>query len=219
MSEAGKHDKKRLAMVIDVAKCFDCKACMVACKVEYNLPDGKWRNWVRHNGGTTGRRSLFQPGQCMQCDDPSCVAACPVAATAKGPDGVVTIDPERCIGCGNCVTACPYGARYRNTASHKADKCDFCMPRRQRGEEPACVQTCPTNARAFGDLNDPDSRVSRLLKEGKGARIASPGVNAGPNIHYLNCPELLDWAKAPTLPGGIHMPPGFWTTKTEKQDR
>ncbi|RJQ58243.1 MAG: 4Fe-4S dicluster domain-containing protein, partial [Desulfobacteraceae bacterium] len=78
---------KQYAMFIDTARCFDCKACMVACKVENRVPAGLWRNWIRHTGGEKGKRTRFQPGQCMQCDSPSCVAACPVKATYKGKDG------------------------------------------------------------------------------------------------------------------------------------
>ena len=75
--------KKRLGMVINTRRCLDCKACMVACKEENDLPVGLWRNWVRDDSKGTSRRTQFQPGQCMQCDDPSCVAACPVGATWK----------------------------------------------------------------------------------------------------------------------------------------
>jgi len=158
---------KQYAIIIDTDRCLDCKACLVACKVENDVPKGFWRNWVKHTGGISGRRTRYQPGQCMQCDQPSCVAACPVGATFKRKDGIVVIDPAKCIGCANCVSACPYGARYRDPASRMADKCDFCQHRLKRGEEPACVETCPTRARIFGDLNDPMSRVSELFKKVK----------------------------------------------------
>jgi len=202
---------KRLAIVIDAHKCFDCKACMIACKVENKLGDGLWRNWIRHDGGRIGLRTQFQPGQCMQCEDPSCVAACPVGATYKrSSDGIVVINPDKCIGCGNCVTACPYGARYRNPADHLADKCDFCLHRLQRGREPACVETCHTKARVFGDLADPASKVSQLVRTQKLVRIQAPHVDTKPNIYYFPGSDILDWATAPTLPGGVHMPPKFW---------
>ncbi len=207
-----KKNHQRLAIVIDIRKCFDCKACMIACKVENQVPDGFWRNWVRSDGGRIGRRTQFQPGQCMQCQEPSCVAACPVGATYKRPDGIVVIDPAKCIGCGNCVTACPYGARYRDPRRHQADKCDFCLHRLQKGEPPACVETCPTKARVFGDLNDPESRVSQLVKSQHPVRITAPQVDTKPNIYYLGGSKLLDWAVVPTLPGGVHMPPAFWKT-------
>ena len=198
------------AIVIDTFKCFDCKACMIACKVENDVPEGFWRNWIKHTGGLEGRRTQFQPGQCMQCEEPSCVAACPVGATYKQADGLVVIDPLKCIGCGNCVTACPYGARYRNPATHRADKCDFCEHRLKRGEEPACVETCPTRARVFGALNDPASSVSQLLKKEKLVQVINPRVNTKPQIYYSQGTLPLDWPREPTLPGGEHMAPGYW---------
>ncbi|MDF1591974.1 MAG: 4Fe-4S dicluster domain-containing protein [Desulfobacterales bacterium] len=203
---------KRYAIVIDTFKCFDCKACMIACKVENNVPKGFWRNWVRHTGGIGGRRTQYQPGQCMQCDKPSCVSACPVNATYKQSNGIVAIDPTKCIGCGNCVTACPYGARYRNPASRFADKCDFCQHRLSRGEEPACVETCPTRARTFGDLNDPTSTISELVKHKKLVQVINPKIDTQPGILYFSGTLPLDWPVEPTLPGGIHMPEKFWKT-------
>lgn len=202
---------KKYGIVIDASKCIDCKACMIACKVENQIPTGYWRNWIRPLWPADGiERCEFQPGQCMQCDNPSCVAACPVAATFKQADGVVVIDPVTCIGCGNCLTACPYGARYRDPNRGIADKCDFCRHRLRQGLEPACVVTCPTKAREFGDLNDPRSKVGRLLKEERLVRIIGPHSNTRPNIYYHEGTQQLDWAVTPTLPGNIHMPPDFW---------
>ncbi|MDM8541464.1 4Fe-4S dicluster domain-containing protein [Desulfococcaceae bacterium HSG9] len=206
------NNHKKYAIIIDTFKCFDCKACMVACKVENSVPQGYWRNWVRHTGGQQGKRTHFQPGQCMQCEAPSCVAACPAGATFKREtDGLVVIDPDKCIGCANCVSACPYGARYRNPATRLADKCDFCLHRLQRGELPACVETCPTKARTFGDLNDPESKVSRLLKSEKLVQIVNPMVNTKPMIFYVKGTLPADWTVQPTLPGNVHMPLEFWT--------
>jgi tetrathionate reductase subunit B len=202
---------KKYGIVINASKCIDCKACMIACKVENQLRAGYWRNWIRPlwRGGEAGR-SEFQPGQCMQCDNPACVAACPVGATHKRADGLVVIEPATCIGCGNCVTACPYGARYRDSQRRIADKCDFCMRRLEQGLEPACVVTCPTKARVFGDLNDPRSAVRGLLDSRKLVRIIGPHSDTRPNIYYHEGTQHLDWAATPTLPGNVHMPPEFW---------
>jgi tetrathionate reductase subunit B len=178
--------------------------------VDNDVPGGFWRNWVRNDGVGSARRTQYQPGQCMQCEDPSCVAACPVGATFRRDDGVVVIDPAKCIGCGNCVTACPYGARYRNPMTRIADKCDFCSHRLAKGQEPACVETCPTKARVFGDLNDPESKVSKLAKEKDVVTVVAPKVDTKPQVFYLAGTTLLDWAEIPTLPGGVHMPPQFW---------
>ena len=118
---------KKYAIVIDASRCIDCKACMIACKVENNLPEGFWRNWIRPLWDRSGgRKSEFQPGQCMHCDTPSCVAACPVDATFKQADGLVVIDPKKCIGCGNCVTACPFGAMFWDREQNKPQVCIYC---------------------------------------------------------------------------------------------
>ena len=202
---------KKYGIIVDASKCIDCKACMIACKVENNVQEGFWRNWIATLGGENGSlRTEFQPGQCMQCDDPSCVAACPVQATYKQDNGLVVIDPEKCIGCGNCVTGCPYKARFRDPVKRIAEKCDFCEDRLNRGKEPACVVTCPTKTRIFGDMNDPQSQVSQILKTQKLVRIAAPHINTRPNIYYYEGTRLLDWAVAPMLPGNINRAPEFW---------
>ena len=202
--------EKKYAMIIDSLKCFDCKACLVACKVENDLPDRLWRNWIKDNSVLKGRRTQYQPGQCMQCDEPSCVAACPVGATFKGKDGLVEIDPEKCVCCGNCVTACPYGARFLDPRKRVADKCDFCQHRLLRGEEPACVETCPTKVRTFGDLNNPDSEISRQMRQQKLVTVINPLIDTKPNIFYSKETCLLYWPEEPTLPGDIHMSSEFW---------
>lgn len=201
---------KRYVMVVDPLLCFNCKACVVACQMENGVPIGKYRNWIK-TGMTAGEGPfLFQPGNCMQCDEPSCVAACPVGATCKNRDGRVLIDPGRCISCGNCVTACPYGARYLDKTRRRADKCDFCESRLSLGQEPACVVTCPTRARVFGDLNDPESEVSRILKNRKHFLVRHARVDTKPNLFYLSMAELRTWPSEPTLPGRISMPDSFW---------
>lgn len=189
---------KKYCMVIDSSVCIDCKACMVSCKVQNNVPRGYWRNWIKHTEPdfTLGNKTYihFQPGGCMQCDNPTCVTACPSGATFKDEStGIVHVDEKLCIGCGNCVTACPYGARYRHPVKRVPDKCDFCRERLDRGLLPACVDTCPTKARTFGDLNDPQSEVSRLLKERKTVKITSKPVDTKPNMYYLASTMPLDW--------------------------
>jgi ferredoxin len=107
---------------------------------------------------------------------------------------------DLCIGCGSCIPACPYGARYRHPEKKIVDKCDYCEPRRNAGKDPACVETCPTRARVFGDLNDTASEAARLYAARKTVRIVDQETDTGPEIYYLNQTVPMDWtvrAEAP----------------------
>ena len=150
----------RFAMVIDLARCVGCQACSVACSDEWEVPIGKARTHVRNTGivGTFPHlTSTFHVAQCNHCDHPPCVLPCPTGATYQADNGIVKVDQSLCIGCGYCVEACPYGARFMNPRTNKVDKCDFCSARVERGEQPACVNTCTAHAKFFGDLEDPQS--------------------------------------------------------------
>jgi tetrathionate reductase subunit B len=201
----------KYAMVIDASKCFNCKACIISCQLENGVSPLDSRNWVKEITEKQSGEYHFQPANCMQCDEPSCVAACPVpGATYKAKDGIVIIDQTRCINCGNCVSACPYGARYRHPVKKVADKCDFCLHRISKGLQPACVVTCPTKARIFGDLNDPRSEVSGLLEGGDLIRVINAKVDTKPNIYFIKGTRPITWPREPELPGGIRMPIAFW---------
>lgn len=197
---------QKLVMVIDSARCIDCKGCVAACKQANGVSRGVWRNWIKEavppiENGQLGR-GHFQPGACMHCDEPSCVGVCPTGATYKASDGSVVIDPKLCIGCGNCIPACPYGARFRDPVKRIADKCTYCPERRAAGLAPACVDTCPTKARVFGDMNDPDSEVSKLLRanEGRVVRVIAKGHDTKPNMYYIASTAPEGWAVAPVDP-------------------
>ena len=134
----------------------------------------------------------FVPHLCMQCEDAPCISVCPVGATFHTPDGIVLIDQDRCIGCGYCIVACPYGARYIVPAGGNmpggvpgvADKCTFCYHRITTGRRPACVEACPVGARAFGDLNDPSSSVSVILRD-KPTMILQGALGTKPRVFYV----------------------------------
>ena len=198
--------KHQYAMVIDSSRCIDCKGCVTACAVANQVPAGFHRNWIKaaHLDYAAMRpMGHFQPGGCMHCDKPLCVDACPTGATWKSPEtGIVEIDRGLCIGCGNCLGACPYGARYRHPELRVADKCNYCPERRAFGIPPACVDTCPTKARVFGDIGDPDSEAARLLtaNQGRALRIINAASDTEPNMYYLGGTAPADWPVEAKLP-------------------
>jgi Fe-S-cluster-containing dehydrogenase component len=128
----------------------------------------------------------------MQCEDSPCTSVCPVGATYRTADGVILVDPRRCIGCGYCVVACPYGARYitpagedaPNDAPGVADKCTWCYHRISRGRLPACVEVCPVGARKFGDANDPYGEIASIVRERK-PEMLHPEYGTRPRVLYL----------------------------------
>ena len=176
------------AMVIDVRKCIGCQACTIACKTEYEVPLGKNRSWVEsvEKGTYPDVSRSFRPRLCNQCSEPACVPVCPVEATWKrDEDGVVVINKADCIACGRCVEACPYDARFLNPVGGKADKCDFCLHRVEQGLVPSCVNTCQGKARVFGDLNDPESEVSKLVADHP-VTVLLQETGTKPNVYYID---------------------------------
>ncbi len=153
------------------------------------------------NGGFSGfpplydersiAKSYFVPKLCNHCDRPPCVQVCPVGATYKTKDGVVLVDEKYCIGCRYCIQACPYGARYlyprdgpRESRRNTADKCTWCYHRITKGYKPACVEVCPTQARKFGDLKNPDDEINRILEENK-IQVLKPEMGTKPKVFYI----------------------------------
>ncbi len=178
---------KRYALAIDAKKCIDCKACLVACRAENGVPLSKSRNWINeeHRGVWPKLLAAFEPEQCHHCADPACVRVCPTGASRQRPDGIVVIDESECIGCRYCVIACPYDARFFREDRGVVEKCDLCARRVDRGELPACVETCPSKVRVFGDLNDPDGELSQLL-ERRQYRVKKPEAGTKPQAYYLS---------------------------------
>lgn len=185
-------------MVIDTRKCKGCHACSVACKSEFDVPLGVVRSWVEfvEKGDYPKVERKFMPRLCNQCDDAYCVAICPVAAAEKNDLGIVEFDQEACIACKKCVDGdeklpgCPYDAAFMNPVTGKAQKCDFCTHRVAEGVVPSCVNTCPSRARIFGDLNDPSSEVSKLIAKEKAKPLyAEKGLK--PNVYYIGADDLM----------------------------
>jgi len=196
----------KLAMVIDSSRCINCKACTLACKTANSVPTGEWRNWIKtalpanpEQSTSSGypSRGDFQPGACMHCQNATCVDACPTGATSRNKEtNEVTINKVLCIGCGSCLRACPYDARYLPPELHVADKCDYCVSRRDQNIPPACANTCPTHARVFGDLDDPASEASqRLAAFPTRVYVQNSQTPTNPNMVYVKGTAPTDWPR------------------------
>lgn len=176
---------KRYAMTVDMRRCVGCSACVLACAAENDVPEGYCRDWIVHeiHGVFPDLRQEIRSERCMHCSNPPCVEVCPTGASLIGEGGIVLVEEDKCTGCKACVASCPYDARYVHPKGH-VDKCTFCIHRVKRGDQPACVTVCPTRALTFGDLNDPDSAVSKLLSS-RDHKVLLPEAGTQPNVFFL----------------------------------
>ncbi|MBU2551789.1 MAG: 4Fe-4S dicluster domain-containing protein [Proteobacteria bacterium] len=184
--------KPRWGLVIDQERCIGCEACTVACRIE-NRTQGRYIR-VRTEGSDRkdvpggqfpDLRLVYLPLPCQHCQAPPCAEACPSGALVKRDDGPVMLDPDRCDGCQVCLAACPYGVIVFNEESNRAEKCDLCAHRIDRGLEPFCVICCEGQAMHFGDLDDPESGASRVLAAREAYRLDIE-AGTGPSVYY--CP-------------------------------
>jgi len=176
----------RYGMVIDTRKCVGCMDCVVACKTENQVPEGFNRDWVTYEatGAFPTLHLEIRSERCNHCDHPPCVSCCPTGAShVETPGQVVLVTGGMCIGCKACLASCPYDARFVHPDGY-ADKCTFCVHRVKEGLDPACVAVCPARCMTFGDLDDPESEVSRLLAS-RQHHVVNPAAGTGPRIHYL----------------------------------
>jgi len=181
----------RWGMLVDSTKCTPgCDACVKACNEENGIVEQvadarQGSQWIRKvdlknpKGGAT--HSL--PMMCQHCAKPPCVDVCPTGASFKRADGIVLVDRHICIGCRYCMMACPYKARsfVHQPLTTQApevprglgcvESCTFCVQRVDKGQKPACVETCPEGAMLFGDLNDPNSEISRRIAQEKSTQV------------------------------------------------
>jgi len=209
--------EKSFVMVVDVNKCIGCGNCVVACKIENDVPmkfklSRTWiegysveeeipiskskikkevlstdenpfleRSWIE---SSEGDKTFYVPKLCNHCANAPCVNVCPVYARFYTKEGVVLVDKDVCIGCKYCIVACPYGATFLHPEQKVTDKCTFCYHRVKRGFQPACVLACPTGARVFGDINDKESEVSKLLRGNK-VTVLKPEEGTFPRVLYI----------------------------------
>jgi Fe-S-cluster-containing dehydrogenase component len=198
----------RYGMVIDLSRCIGCNACTIACKQQNGTSPGVFwsKVLVSETGTYPHAKQVYQPLLCMHCADAPCEKVCPTGATQKLANGIVMVDQEKCIGDRHCMIACPYTSRYfldskqtyfpdkgittyeeamqGNHILGTVEKCNFCKDRVATGQKPACVLTCPAQARFFGDLDDPNSEVSRLIATKAGYQLY-PELGTDPSVYYL----------------------------------
>lgn len=176
---------KRYAMAVDTRRCVGCNACVLACKAENNLDPGAFRSWI--TSVTTGKypdlAMEIRSERCNHCGEAACVSNCPTGASYYAQGGLVLVDKDRCTGCKACIAACPYEARYVTTHG-VADKCTLCVHRIEKGQQPACASNCPTRSLTFGDINDPDSEISKLLRT-RQHKTLEPERGTKPYVFYL----------------------------------
>ena len=184
---------KRYGLVIDLDRCTGCMSCIIACKMENSLekgsgvrvdtvggahrdtPGGKYPNLSMH----------YLPVLCMHCTNPPCIDACPEEAIYKRTDGIVLIDEEKCTSCQLCIPACPYDALTLDDQRNLIIKCTLCNHRIDQGLEPFCMVCCEAEAISLGDLNDPESKVSKLISQ-RNAYNLNPEAGTEPAVYY--CP-------------------------------
>jgi tetrathionate reductase subunit B len=200
--------RHRYVYLVDTYKCIGCGACVRACRAENDVPIGFYRTWIERyaipaegeafvdspDGGEFGfqpssrdvavEKSFFVPKLCNHCEKTPCIQVCPVGASYRTKDGAVMVDGKRCIGCGYCVQACPYGSRFLNPRTHTADKCTWCYHRVTRGLKPACVTVCPVGARMLGDMEDPDDPVHEILATRR-VQLLQPQLLTKPQCYYV----------------------------------
>ncbi len=227
VSTASHLEGTEFGYALDISRCIGCRRCVYACVGENNQSRKPQIHWIQvlqmedekgidfhhsnvyYNPNKVPEEGHFYlPVACQQCRNPQCTTVCPVKATWKEPDGIVVVDYNWCIGCRNCMAACPYGARHFNWSEPDipedelnrdthylgkrprmkgvVEKCTFCIQRvrKPNGRYPACVEICPVGARKFGNLLDPESEIRQIL-ETKRVIVLKEELNTQPKFYYF----------------------------------
>ncbi|MBH5323454.1 4Fe-4S dicluster domain-containing protein [Aurantiacibacter sediminis] len=185
---------KQLAFVIDLKRCIGCDTCVIACKVEHVMENGKSRLQVydtdsdpvfeQPRGVFPNLQQYWVPSMCHHCEDAPCVTVCPTTALWHNDEnGMVELTKDKCVGCRRCEEVCPYNALSFSDDVGTANKCDMCKHRLEEGLVPSCQLVCPTRAIYHGDIHDPDSKVAQILAT-RETRVLNEHTGAKPQIYY-----------------------------------
>jgi formate dehydrogenase iron-sulfur subunit len=226
----------QVAKLIDVSKCIGCKACQVAC-MEWNdlrdevgsctghydnptdLSDQSWTlmRFTEHETASGDLEWLIRKDGCMHCADPGCLKACPSpGAIVQYANGIVDFHQEHCIGCGYCVTGCPFDVPRISQKDKKAYKCTLCSDRVAVGLEPACVKTCPTGAIEFGTKEDMRQHAAERVEDLKSRGYDQAGLYDPEGVGGTHVMYVLHHADQPQLYAGLPEQPrisplvGLW---------
>lgn len=197
-------------MVLDLRRCVGCNACTIACKQSNGTPPNMFYSHVSIDEAGTypNAYTSYTPMLCAHCEDAACVSVCPTGASYRDENGIVAIDHTKCIGCKYCIAACPYEVRsylnakiegyfpdrglteqekhlYSDFEVGNVYKCDFCKTKGYTDTiGPSCVRACPGDARIFGDLDDPNSDVARLLATEQ-VQVLGAEYGTKPSVYYI----------------------------------
>src|SRR5215472_15132046 len=235
---AGVKREFEVAKLIDTTTCIGCKACEVAC-LEWNglsfsetvfnnsyqtMPETQWNYWNlikfnEHEREDGTLQLLMRKDQCMHCEDPGCLAACPAdGAIVQYVNGIVDFQQEKCIGCGYCMTGCPFNIPKFSPTARKVFKCTLCVDRVSAGLEPACIKSCPTGCLHFGTKDDmkymAEQRAKQLRDESgfKEAGVYDPQSVDGTHVIYV-LHDITKPEKYGNLPANPRIPLAFTVWK------
>lgn len=222
-----RREVEEVAKLIDVSKCIGCKACQVACmewndiRDEVGSVDGTYNNptdltedswtvmrFTEHENDAGDLEWLIRKDGCMHCADPGCLTACPApGAIVQYANGIVDFDSDKCIGCGYCVTGCPFDIPRISKKDSKSYKCTLCSDRVTAGLEPACVKTCPTGCIEFGSKADMLDRAAKRVGDLKARGFSEAGIYDPAGVGGTHVMYVLHHADEPTLYAGLPKDP------------